>query len=62
MLTKDDITKEQFMAYKRIRLEGNCNMITDALRAMQAADLDEDTYWEIVDNYEYLNEKFGGSI
>lgn len=58
MLTKDDITEAQFRAYQRVQQSGECNMITDALRAMMAADLDEDVYWEIVDNYEYLQNKF----
>lgn len=58
MLTKDDVTKEQFLRYEKIHHSGKYNMITDAASVMLEADLDEDTYWMIIDHYAELHAKF----
>lgn len=58
MLDKDDITKEEFDLYRNVQMSGEYNMITQASDAMEAADLDKETYWTIIKNYSYLRQKF----
>lgn len=48
------ITKEQFMAYRRVQREGKYNMMMDAPKAAQEAGLSYDTYMDILWNYSAL--------
>lgn len=48
------VTKEQFMAYYKVQMEGSYNMFDS--RAAKATGLSLDTYMEIIKNYsEYYN-------
>ena len=54
-----DITKSDWLAYRRVQKTGFYNMLSpDAVRS---SGLDKNTYFEIVKNYEKYEEKFGGS-
>ena len=53
-----DITRGEWEAYIRVQKTGYYNMLEpDAVRS---SGLDKDTYFEIVKNYELLEEKFEG--
>ena len=52
----NEITKEEFQAYKKVQDSGMYNMFTpDAARA---AGLDKETFLVIIKNYSELKEKF----
>lgn len=52
------ITKEQFMAYRKVQQTGKYNMMMDAVRAAQEAGLSYDTYMDILWNYTTLYNRF----
>lgn len=47
-----EVTKDQFVAYERVRQKGLHNMLTDGHRAAEEAGLDWPTYQNILANYE----------
>ena len=51
-----DITKTEWLAYRRVQKTGFYNMLTpDAVRS---SGLDKDTYFEIVKNYDRYEDEF----
>lgn len=54
----DQITREDFAKYERVRRHGAYNMITQWQDAAFAADLPEDTYRGICTHYAALMEKY----
>ena len=46
------ITKEKFLAYYRVQMSGQYNMIIEATSAMKNAGLTRDEYFDIIKNYE----------
>lgn len=52
------VTKEQFMRYYRVQMEGRYNMLDR--RAIALTGLDDKTYLEIIRNYNELNKKYIG--
>lgn len=53
------VTKDQFDAYRRVQADGKFNMAMEACAAQQEAGLEPGTYWTIVRNYSKLSTKFG---
>jgi hypothetical protein len=58
MKSFEEITKEDFTKYERVRKGGQFNMIMQMADASFAADLDRETYLAICRNYAALMEKF----
>lgn len=57
------ITKEQFLAYERIRSEGRYNMVMDAPKVMKLIGADRAQYSEILESYCELHDKYiGGEV
>ena len=54
-----EITKDQFLAYEKVRQSGKYNMVMEAAGAKQYAELTWDEYWEIIKDYSELKKKFG---
>lgn len=52
------ITKEQFMAYRKVQSSGKYNMMTESVKAAQAAGLPHDVYMDIIWNYTALYNKY----
>ena len=51
------ITKEKFLAYYRVQMGGQYNMIMEATPAMKDAGLTREEYFNIIKNYgKYYNE------
>ena len=50
--------EEKFLRYEEVRKSGQFNMITEARYAMDCANLDEDDYWDIIQNYSEYKEMF----
>ena len=51
------ITKQKFLAYYRVQMSGQYNMIMDATPAMKDAGLTREEYFNIIKNYrKYYNE------
>ena len=53
-----NVTKGQFLQYKAVQESGAYNMFDP--RAKEASGLDNETYIEIIRNYEELEEKYEG--
>lgn len=54
----EEITKEEFNAFNRIRNEGKYNMIMDADQAASEAGLSRKKWFDIIQNYSELWSKF----
>lgn len=54
----EEITKDLFIDYENIRKSGEYNMITDAYHVMNILGIDKETYFNIINNYSELKEKF----
>lgn len=52
------ITKEKFERFVRVQVEGRYNMYTEAMLAGQAAGLNHEDYYEVIDNYKDLMQKY----
>ena len=52
-------TKEEFESYKEVQKTGMFNMVTQWFLAAHYANLDQETYWQIIKNYNALAEKYG---
>ena len=50
--------EEKFLRYEAVRQSGHYNMITEAGKAMDHANLGEDDYWDIIQNYSEYKEMF----
>lgn len=50
--------KDTFRAFEKVRQSGVFNMITQAADVMKAADLTNEQYISIINNYDYLKEKY----
>lgn len=50
--------EEKFLRYEEVRKSGQFNMITEARYAIDCANLDEDDYWDIIQNYSKYREMF----
>jgi hypothetical protein len=50
--------EEKFLRYEEVRKSGQFNMITEANQAMDYANLGEDDYWDIIQNYSEYKEMF----
>ena len=50
--------EEKFLRYEDVRKSGQFNMITEAYQAMDYANLGEDDYWDIIQNYSEYKEMF----
>ena len=48
------VTKEQFMAYRKVQASGKYNMFMEAKQAAQEAGLPYDVYMDILWNYTVL--------
>ena len=48
--------EEKFLRYEEVRKSGQFNMITEANKAMDYANLNEDDYWDIIKNYSKYRE------
>ena len=57
-MTKVKTEKKMFEAYEKVRKEGEYNMILNATGAMNAAGLDRDEYFDVVNNYTDLCAKY----
>lgn len=55
-----EISKEKFMQFHSVHLEGKYDMITDSIEAMNIAGLLEDEYFNIIRNYNSLSNKYLG--
>lgn len=53
-----EVTKDQFVAYERVRQAGNHNMLTDGQRAAVEAGLDWLIYQRILANYEAFDQRW----
>jgi len=56
------ITKEQFLAYEKIRSEGRFNMIMDAPKVMKLIGVNQAQYTEILESYCELHDKYVGGL
>ena len=54
----EKISKETFMKYESARKCGNYNMVFDAYKVIDEYGINEREYWSIIENYEYLRNKF----
>lgn len=54
----EEITKDLFIDYENIRRSREYNMITDAYHVMNILGIDKETYFNIINNYSELKEKF----
>ena len=52
------ITKEQFLAYRKVQDEGKYNMLLDSHKACKEANLPHDVYMDILWNYTALYNKY----
>lgn len=52
------VTKEQFMAYRRVQELGHYNMFNK--RAIEETGLDKETYFDIINHYSEYRKKFEG--
>ena len=50
--------EEKFLRYEEVRKSGQFNMITGARHAMDYANLGEDDYWDIIQNYSEYKKMF----
>ena len=50
--------EEKFLRYEDVRKSGQFNMITEANKAMDYANLGEDDYWDIIQNYSEYKKMF----
>ena len=51
------ITKNDFLRYYKVQMGGRYNMITEAGKAMKAARLTKEQYFDIIKNYgKYYND------
>lgn len=50
--------EDKFLRYEEVRKSGEFNMITEANQAMDYANLNEDDYWDIIQNYSEYKEMF----
>lgn len=57
MKTIDNLTKEDFEAYEKVRESGSINMM-DAPSGCTLSGLDRETYMAVLRNYTELNEKY----
>lgn len=53
-----EVTKDQFVAYERVRQDGLHNMFTDSHRAAGDAGLDWTTYQSILANYDAFDQRW----
>ena len=53
-----EVTKEQFQQYVRVQKSGMFNMLDP--NAVMVSGLDRDTYFEIIENYNELSDKYEG--
>lgn len=56
------ITKEQFLAYEKIRSEGRFNMLTDAPKVMKLIGVNQAQYGELLESYCELRDKYVGGL
>lgn len=56
----DEITADEFAAYRKVQMGGKYNMLMDSQAAAMDAGLDDETYWGIIKNYSDLYAKYGG--
>lgn len=56
----DEITADEFAAYRKVQMGGKYNMLMDSQAATMDAGLDDETYWGIIKNYSDLYAKYGG--
>ena len=56
----EDITKEEFQAYERVRRSGRINMITEADRGARLAKISAGTYLGIIVHYRTLAAQWPG--
>jgi alpha-L-fucosidase len=54
----NEITKDQFDAFNKVREGGKYNMVMEAQDAAEDADLNMGQYWAIIKNYTELQNKF----
>ena len=54
----EDITKQDFEDYERVRAEGHWNMWSS--EAQLASGLDKDTYYAVMQHYGILAERYPG--
>ena len=54
----EKISKETFMKYESARKCGKYNMVFDAYKIIDEYGINEREYWSIIENYEYLRNKF----
>lgn len=54
-----DVTEEEFMAYERVRVTGDFNMITQSKWAAISAGLTLERYWAVLGNYGKARELYG---
>lgn len=52
------ITKEKFERFVRVQVGGRYNMYTESMSAGQAACLNHEDYYEILDSYSDLMQKY----
>ena len=52
------ITKKNFLAYEKVRSEGEFNMVFDYKKASVQANLSEKEYFKIIKNYEKLRKDY----
>ena len=58
-LDVDEITEDEFRRFERVRASSEFNMVTEAHNAMDAAGLESEVYWGVLENYGVLDSEFG---
>lgn len=56
----NEITRDEFEAYEKVRRSGKFNMIMEATDAADAAGLDRDRYMLVIKNYTSLAQVYLG--
>ena len=53
-----NVTEEQFKQYRKVQDSGQFNMLSP--NAVEASGLDDDTYFEIIEHFSELYDKYEG--
>ena len=55
-----EITREQFLAYRRVQESGRYNMVMEWREAASASGLTKDQYFAVINNYSELYKQYIG--
>lgn len=54
----ENITKNQFLIFKTIKLNGLVDMTRDCMQIIETTGIDPETYFDILSNYDELSKKY----